>query len=175
MQIFVVYNIDLRLNMVNKYLLYLLAAFVVTSISGCLSSGEENSDKGQELANNLCRGCHNIKDTSKHARGPAFSGIFNQPAGSATGYRYHSDYLYQVRQMELIWNKESLDFFLKNPQKFLSKSTMVEKNNTILTEVKDGYTKQNFFTAWKHRSFKPIKSEKDRKDIIAYLEKISVK
>jgi cytochrome c2 len=161
--------------MFEKIFFYLVLTLGVMTISGCLGSDELNTKKGQELANELCGDCHNLVDTSKNSRGPALARIFNQPAGSAVNFRYHPGYLSQVRAMELTWNKATLYFFLEHPQEFLSKSSMGKQKQSILNDVQDGFSKQNFFTAWKHQAFKPIEAEQDRKDIIAYLEEISIK
>lgn len=92
--------------------------------------------RGEKIFKQRGAQCHDTH--TSHKVGPSLSGICGRKAGTASGYSY-SD---AMKNSGKIWNKQTLDRFLKNPKKFIPGTKMV---------------------------FVGIKKDKDRKDLIEYL------
>lgn len=95
-----------------------------------------------------CKSCHSL-DAGKNKVGPSLAAVIGRKAGSVSGYKYSAS-LKAAGDKGLAWDEESLESFLKNPKTYLrvylgdkkAKSKMVYK----------------------------LKKDKDRDNIIAYLE-----
>lgn len=78
--------------------------------------------------------------------GPPLNAIFLAPAGAVEGFDY-SVAMRQAAQAGLHWTPETLDAYIANPRRFLPKTKMV---------------------------FAGLRGSRDRNDIIAFLEKVSL-
>jgi cytochrome c len=92
--------------------------------------------RGQALYQDKCGACHSIE---YNGVGPAHKGLFNRKAGSQPDYSYSS----AVKASNVIWNENTLNKWLSDPEKFIPGQKM-------------GFL---------------VPSKKDREDLIAYLKK----
>lgn len=76
-------------------------------------------DRGNQLAS-PCWTCHDFYGTQNKV-GPHLSGLVGRRAGDST-YGGYSDAL---RRTGVIWDRESLDAFLAQPQRFAPGTTMI--------------------------------------------------
>ncbi len=92
-----------------------------------------------------CRGCHQIGEGARDRIGPHLNNIFDRPAGVAEDYRY-SEGMQRAASGGLIWTYDTLDDFIENPRRLVSKTRM---------------------------SFRGFDDQKDRDDLLAYLRQFS--
>jgi len=97
-----------------------------------------DASHGQELYESRCGGCHSL---DANRVGPAHRGVYGRKAGSAPGFAYSA----AVKGSAVIWQEETLDAWLTNPQALIPGQRM---------------------------NFRVAKAE-DRADIIAYLRQQS--
>ena len=83
-----------------------------------------------------------VVDKEKNKTGPHLVGIIGREAGSVESYKKYSK---AMKASGIIWNAETLDGYLTNPKKYLKGTKM---------------------------AFAGLRKEKDRQDIIAYLESL---
>ncbi len=126
--------------MYRKVLLGL--AFALAAVSPAAA----DSDKGEQVFKK-CRACHQVGDGAKNAVGPQLNGIVGRHAGSVEGFNY-SPANKEAGAAGLVWTKEKLDEYLKDPKAFMPKNKM---------------------------AFAGLKDEEDREHVIEYLEKFSKK
>lgn len=104
---------------------------------------EGDPDKGKKIFKK-CKVCH-VVDKEKNKVGPHLVGLFGRTAGTIEGYKYSS--AMKAKGAEgLVWDAESLDPYMKKPKDFVPKTKMF---------------------------FPGLKKEADRKNLIAYLEKVT--
>lgn len=96
--------------------------------------------KGKRIAA-LCAACHSFNAGGPNRTGPNLWAIFNAPILHADSFGYSS--AFRDKKGQITWNKETLNTFLENPKAYIPGTKM---------------------------SFSGISKEKDRADIIAYLE-----
>ena len=101
-----------------------------------LGQGQSPNDK--ELFERRCGGCHAL---DRDKEGPRLGGVYGRVAGTVDSFEY-SDAL---KKSKIIWNDESLERWLTDPEQF------VPNNNMAFHLEKAG----------------------ERRDIIAYLKKAS--
>lgn len=83
-----------------------------------------------------------VVDKEKNKTGPHLVGIIGREAGSVESYKKYSK---AMKASGITWNAETLDGYLTNPKKYLKGTKM---------------------------AFAGLRKEKDRQDIIAYLESL---
>ena len=89
----------------------------------------------------FCQSCHTVAAGGPNITGPNLHGVFGRKAGSVASYNYSN----AVKASDLVWNDETLDQWLTNPQAFIPGQKM------------------NFKVA----------NPQDRADIIAYLKTLT--
>lgn len=67
-----------------------------------------------------CAACHTLRP-GEHLIGPSLAGVWGRKAGTLEGYGRYSDALKNAR---LVWNEETLDQFLEDPQRFIPNTLM---------------------------------------------------
>ncbi len=94
-----------------------------------------------------CKICHQVGDSAKNQVGPQLNGVIGRKAGSLEGYAY-SPALKEAGEKGTIWTEESIAKYMENPKDFIPKNKM---------------------------AFVGLKNEKERADVIAYLQKFPAK
>ena len=94
-----------------------------------------------------CAACHQVGPDAKNRVGPNLTGVVGRTAGTDEGFSY-SDAMMTAGANGLVWNEETLSAYLADPK-------AVVKGNKM--------------------AFVGLKSEDDRKAVIAYLEAESPK
>lgn len=89
--------------------------------------------------NSYCRQCH-VLDEGDHRQGPSLHGVMGKEVGSQEGYSYSS----AMEGSDLVWDEETMDAFLANPDEVLPGHQM--------------------------RPFGGVASEEERAQIIDYLK-----
>ncbi len=134
--------------MIGKRSLVLAAALAMILAGGSAFAGGD-AVKGEKVFRK-CKSCHSL-EVGKNKAGPSLAGIVGRKAAAIDGYKYSAG-LKQAGAKGLAWDDESLENYLKNPKKFLRKY------------LGDGKAKS--------RMVYKLKKDRDRDDLIAYLEKL---
>lgn len=108
----------------------LLAIALVAALAGCDSRVREirsqlsdsellRFDRGQKLSS-PCWACHDFYGTQNKV-GPYLSGVFGRQAGSSA----FPGYSRAMRESGIVWNRQSLGRFLRDPQALVPGTNMV--------------------------------------------------
>jgi cytochrome c len=84
-----------------------------------------------------------VVDKEKNKTGPHLVNIMGRTAGSLESYKKYSK---AMKESGIVWNEETLDGYLENPKKYIKGTKM---------------------------AFGGLKKEKDRENVIAYLNSFS--
>jgi cytochrome c len=96
----------------------ILAGFVfLLALSSFPLLGQGQSPNGKELFERRCGGCHAL---DRDKEGPRLGGVYGRPAGSVDSFEY-SDAL---KNSKVIWNDESLERWLTDPEQFVPNNNM---------------------------------------------------
>ena len=101
----------------------------------CSASADGDPAHGQQIYESRCIACHS---PDANRVGPMHRGVFGRKAGSVANYNYSA----AVKNSDVVWNDQTLDQWLTNPQAFIPGQKM------------------NFKVA----------NAQDRADVIAYLK-----
>jgi cytochrome c len=101
-------------------------------------SAAGEATRGEQLYESRCMGCHAL---DANRIGPMHRGVFGRKAGSVADF----DYSTAVRRSKVVWNAQTLDRWLTDPEKFIPGQKM-------------GYQ---------------VPDAADRADIVAYLQRES--
>jgi cytochrome c len=100
-----------------------------------------------EKAFGKCKICHQVGDSAKNQVGPQLNGVVGRKAGSVEGYSY-SPAMKEAGEKGTTWTEENIAKYIENPKEFIPKNKM---------------------------AFVGLKNEKERADVIAYLQKFPAK
>ncbi|MEX3007841.1 c-type cytochrome [Hoeflea sp. TYP-13] len=89
-----------------------------------------------------CKACHAVGDGAKNKVGPHLNGIVDNTIGSVEDFKYSKIFL-EKKDEGFVWTVEEIDAYLTKPKKYLPGNKM---------------------------SFAGLKKEKDRQNVIAYLQ-----
>jgi cytochrome c len=103
-------------------------------------AGGGDPNRGRALFDKQCAGCHSL---TKNHEGPQLQGVYGRAAGGAAGFAYSA----ALRKARIVWDENSLDKWLANPDAFVPGNDM------------------DFLVA----------GAQQRRDIIAYLKKVSIR
>ena len=96
-----------------------LAAFA-TMVAGSnlslLGQGQPNAN-GKELFERRCGGCHTL---DRDKEGPRLGGVYGRMAGSVDSFEYSA----ALKKSRIIWNDESLEKWLTDPEQFVPNNNM---------------------------------------------------
>ncbi|MEN8893968.1 c-type cytochrome [Planktotalea arctica] len=126
------------------------AALAALLLSGAALHAEEtavplgDAENGAKIFR-TCSGCHQVGPSAKNRTGPLLNGIFGAPAAAIEGF-FYSKALKRAAAEGLVWDYEYLDAYIENPKALVSGTRM---------------------------SFRGIKDEQDRHDVLAYLRRFS--
>ena len=88
----------------------LLAVTAALSTSAYAVDGD--AARGRQIYESRCGGCHSL---DSNRVGPRHRGVFGRRAGSVPGYSYSP----ALAKAKVIWNSDSLDRWLRNPEDVL--------------------------------------------------------
>lgn len=104
---------------------------------------EADAAKGAKISGK-CKACHSFNSGGKNSIGPNLWGIFNSPIMNNSTFSYSA--AFQGKKGELVWDKDALNDYLKNPKKYIKGTKM---------------------------AFPGIRKDADRAHLIAWLETLS--
>jgi cytochrome c len=122
---------------VLRSLVVALAAACVFSIPSAVRAAD--AAHGKQVFRQ-CSVCHSDKQGENRV-GPSLAGVYGTKAGDVPGFNFSK----AMKDSGLVWNDETLNKYLENPQKVVKGTRM---------------------------AFPGVKNEKDREDVIAYLKSI---
>ena len=126
-----------------------LAACVIGLASGAaLAAGDV--DAGEKVFKK-CKACHSVEEGKTKPTGPNLFGVFGRGAAEAE-YKY-SEALLAATEKGLVWDEGTLDGYLTDPKEFL-----------------EGFLGDSKL---KNKMKFKLKKEKQRADVIAYLQSLS--
>ena len=107
-----------------------------------------------------CKACHRVGEKAKNLVGPLLNNVVGRQAGTVEKFRY-SKLNTAAGEAGLVWTPELIVEYLPDPKGFLTKFlTDAGKADQI-----KGTTRMTF----------KLKDEKDRKNVVAYLQQFSEK
>ena len=117
------------------------AWFMLAPTAALATDHKGDPERGKKLfgANGSCAGCHSLVPRRIRV-GPSLAGLFGRKAGSLRSFPIYSKAL---KATDIIWNEETLDVWLTNPEEFVPGTKM---------------------------PFAGLKDPQDRADVIAYLK-----
>lgn len=124
---------------------FLLTSFFSLASSGALLADDLGNAAEGEKHFKLCKGCHQVGEGATNRVGPHLNGLFGRKAASVEGFRY-SKGLERAAAGGLEWHADKLHLYLENPKKLVSGTRM---------------------------SFRGMKDQEERADLIAYLRTFS--
>ena len=138
----------------------LVVAIVVAtaSLGGTVDKASAQDAAAGETVFKKCMTCHRIGEGAKNAVGPEQNGLIGRQAGTVPGFAY-SSLNKSAGEAGLIWNDDTIFEYLADPNAFLI--------GFLKSKGKDDLAKGSTKMAFK------LTSEKERKDVIAYLKKFS--
>jgi len=84
-----------------------------------LAAGD--AEAGSKIFPRLCGGCHQVGESARPGFGPQLNGIIGRPAGTSANYVY-SD---AMKNSGIIWNRETLTAYLKDPKGVVPGTRMI--------------------------------------------------
>lgn len=91
----------------------------VMLVGGLAATPALAQNDGQTAFNTSCRTCHTMKE-GDNRQGPSLAGIVGRKAGSLPDYNYSSS----MKQSGIVWDAETLDRFIENPDQVVNGNTM---------------------------------------------------
>jgi len=119
----------------------LMLMSLMLAFSTSFASAESDNAAGEKAYKKTCKSCHTAEEGGKNRVGPNLFGIFGAAAGAREGYRYSKALLAKAEE-GLVWDEETLQTWLENPQGLVKKSKMrrkvkkVEDRNNIIGYLK---------------------------------------
>lgn len=125
-----------------------IVAALCAAVVSHAAVGQELGDpvSGAEIFKKECFTCHEIGADAKHKVGPILNEIFDRQAGTAEGFKRYSKGIVRMGVDGLRWDLEHLHIYLDNPKSLVSGTRM---------------------------SYRGLKDETERADVIAYLRDYS--
>lgn len=102
------------------------------------SDAQTLTDRGEQLYDRRCGACHSL---DQNRVGPRHRGVYGRKAGAVSDFRYSK----ALKELDIVWNEETLNAWLADPTAFAPGTAM-------------GFR---------------LKDEEERKAIIAYLKSAS--
>ncbi|OZI60640.1 c-type cytochrome [Bordetella genomosp. 11] len=84
------------------------------------AAGNAQALGGDRLFRQRCASCHSI-EPARNAIGPSLFGVFGRRAGAMEGARYSG----ALQGSDVVWTKETLDRYLRNPRQAVPGTSMM--------------------------------------------------
>jgi cytochrome c len=107
----------------SRILIFVAVAWLAAAVSSFphLSRAEGaingNSETGEQLFEKRCTGCHSL---DKNKEGPRLRGVYGRKAGTVPDFSYSDE----LKASQIMWDEQSLDRWLINPDAMVSNSDM---------------------------------------------------
>jgi cytochrome c len=99
-------------------MIFLLAALTsVCALEQARPQSPEGTERGRELYDRRCSGCHAL---DRDDEGPRLRSVFGRQAGSVPGFKYSA----ALKASKLIWDQALLNKWLANPDDLIPGNTM---------------------------------------------------
>jgi len=105
--------------MLNRVLFFSVVFITWLVLMVQSSSAAGNIEAGREVFL-VCVACHSL-EPNQHMTGPSLAGIFGRTSGTIEGFTRYSP---AIKLADIIWNLETLDSWLENPQKLIPNNRM---------------------------------------------------
>ena len=86
-------------------------------LSGAASAANGDAERGKQVFEKRCTGCHSL---DKNKEGPRLRGVYGRKAGSVADFGYSDE----LKAAQIMWDEQSLDRWLINPDAMVSNSDM---------------------------------------------------
>jgi cytochrome c2 len=128
-----------------KIAIQLAVAAVICGFSATAMA--EGDAANGEIVFKKCKICHQIGEGAKNQVGPMLNGVVGRKAGTAEGFTY-SPAMKEAGDKGTVWTEDNLAKYVENPKDFVPKNKM---------------------------AFVGLKTDQERADVIAYLQKFPAK
>lgn len=107
----------------SRILIFVAVAWLAAAVSsfphlimaeGAISG---NPETGKQLFEKRCTGCHSL---DKNKEGPRLRGVYGRKAGTVPDFTYSDE----LKASQIMWDDQSLDRWLINPDAMVSNSDM---------------------------------------------------
>lgn len=122
-----------------------LLAGILSLATPTLANEIGDAANGEKIFQKECSKCHQVGESARNRVGPKLNGVFGRGAGEVDGFKYSSG-MKRMGADGLTWTLETLHPYLENPRALVSGTRM---------------------------SYKGLKDEADRGDVLAYLRQFS--
>ncbi len=85
-----------------------------------LPAADADLVRGERVFRMQCAGCHSV-EAGAHRAGPSLYKVLGRPAGSIDGFQFSP----AMEDADLVWDRDVLDAFLKNPEQVVPGTRMV--------------------------------------------------
>ena len=128
-----------------KHILAIFAMSLALTVRATPGFADGNVTAGKDTFNAVCWECHSVEEAGPDKVGPNLFGLFGAIAGQRAS-SFESRHSEVMKKSGVVWNEDTLDRFLENPEKFIP------------------------FTIMPFVGF-PIKTDRD--NVIAYLKSVT--
>src|SRR5947208_13542048 len=105
------------MNRVQSIAMIILTTLIVLPYRATAEPG--NPARGERMYR-ACVACHSL-DADRNTTGPSLAEVWNRKSGSLTSFPRYSPAL---KSAGIIWNDDTLDEWIKDPQHFIPGNTM---------------------------------------------------
>jgi cytochrome c len=105
---------------VNSFRMAISILFCMTILVQPATAAEGDTTRGQRLFGN-CAACHSL-EPNRNMTGPSLSGLWGRKVGSVSSFPRYSP---AMKAANIVWNDQSLNDWLKDPQHFIPGNTML--------------------------------------------------
>ena len=103
----------------EAYRSFAAAIFVLTALSSPATAQPGNTVNGERLYR-ACIACHSL-EPNRNMTGPSLAEVWNRKSGSLASFPRYSPAL---KSAGIVWNDDTLDEWIKDPQHFIPENTM---------------------------------------------------
>src|SRR5262249_5470217 len=97
-----------------------LLAIAIVLLTGCRAMAEPGDAARGERVYRACVACHSL-EPNRNMTGPSLAELWNRKSGSLASFPRYS---HALKSAGIIWNDDTLDEWIKDPEHFLPGNTM---------------------------------------------------